>query len=292
MDVKHNRVRITFFLLMVLSAVGNLFAYEVSVGQESVFPGGTVAVPVLLDDATDVAVVQFQINYDPQLLTLVSLTNAPATLGSQFALDVEDDDGVLIVILYREDSLLSGSGELVSIMFEANSGAEVQMESALLLAEVSLSNHDGKDLSWVSSVTALHGLLQVMPPSDLDSDGDGIPDQWELQYSDGATNLIATIDPDGDGFDNFHEYIAGTNPTNYDPFAVSHIEQSILDPQDIILRWNGVSGRVYNIYWTTNLLDGFTQIQTNVSWAGGCFTDRVHHVESTGFYKVDVQLKP
>jgi hypothetical protein len=52
-----------------------------------------------------------------------------------------------------------------------------------------------------------------------DSNGNGIPDWWEMQYF-GNLNQTAAGDYDGDGVDNLDEYLEGTNPTNaasYDP---------------------------------------------------------------------------
>ncbi len=55
--------------------------------------------------------------------------------------------------------------------------------------------------------------------------------------------------------------------------------------------WTAVSGRVYNIYWTSNLVNGFgIPFKTNV--VGGCFTDTVHDAAVEGFYKIEVQLEP
>src|SRR5581483_4129846 len=53
----------------------------------------------------------------------------------------------------------------------------------------------------------------------VDTDGDGIPDWWMLQNFGHATGQAAdksraTDDADGDGINNFAEYLAGTNPTN------------------------------------------------------------------------------
>ena len=48
-----------------------------------------------------------------------------------------------------------------------------------------------------------------------DTDGDGIPDAWEIQYGFNPTNSAdAALDFDGDTTSNLAEYIAGTNPTN------------------------------------------------------------------------------
>jgi Lamin Tail Domain/Bacterial TSP3 repeat len=48
-----------------------------------------------------------------------------------------------------------------------------------------------------------------------DTDGDGIPDAWEVQYGFNPTNSAdAALDPDNDTTSNLAEYVAGTNPTN------------------------------------------------------------------------------
>jgi hypothetical protein len=45
-----------------------------------------------------------------------------------------------------------------------------------------------------------------------DSDGDGLPDSWEIQYF-GNLNQTANGDPDGDGLTNLQEFQQGRNPT-------------------------------------------------------------------------------
>lgn len=44
-----------------------------------------------------------------------------------------------------------------------------------------------------------------------DSDGNGIPDDWEKHYF-GSTGIDPDADPDGDGFSNLTEFEAGLNP--------------------------------------------------------------------------------
>ena len=49
----------------------------------------------------------------------------------------------------------------------------------------------------------------------VDTDGDGLPDTWELTYDMDFNNPAnAAADPDADGLSNLQEYLAGTNPRN------------------------------------------------------------------------------
>ena len=52
-------------------------------------------------------------------------------------------------------------------------------------------------------------------PSGLLSDGDSLPDSWELFYF-GGLDEVDSGDADADGLDNLAEYLAGTDPTNAD----------------------------------------------------------------------------
>lgn len=59
---------------------------------------------------------------------------------------------------------------------------------------------------------AQRGQLVRLDFTELDSDGDGIPDRWESQYFGNATSADPNADPDGDGRNNLQEFVAGTNP--------------------------------------------------------------------------------
>ena len=79
-------------------------------------------------------------------------------------------------------------------------------------------------------------------------------------------------------------YIAGLNPTNGN-------SRFVLDGFGEELWWNSVSGRVYGVWWSPNLVHGFLPLDTNILWSSGGFTDAVHGAESEGFYKIDVRLE-
>jgi Concanavalin A-like lectin/glucanases superfamily/Bacterial TSP3 repeat len=57
-----------------------------------------------------------------------------------------------------------------------------------------------------------------------DTDADGLPDSWEMQYF-GNLNQAADGDYDGDGFSNLEEYRLGTDPT------VANLRLTISEPK-------------------------------------------------------------
>ena len=85
-------------------------------------------------------------------------------------------------------------------------------------------------------------------------------------------------------------YIAGFDPT--DPDASFLISDLTLLTAKSIIEWTAVSGRVYTIYWTSNLLSGFgSPLTNNLSWTPAIFTDSAHSAEEKGFYKIEVELE-
>ena len=96
-------------------------------------------------------------------------------------------------------------------------------------------------------------LVQVTVSGETDTDNDGLPDNWEKQY--GLNPLDATGingangDPDGDGFTNLQEYIAGTNPN--DPSSLLRITS--LSSGGQIITWSSVPGKNYQVFATSAL---------------------------------------
>jgi hypothetical protein len=119
-----------------------------------------------------------------------------------------------------------------------------------------------------------------------DSDGDGMPNDWETLYFGGPTNGVAGANPDNDSYTNLQEYIAGLNPNIADGFGPSNL----MIGAENEFEWTAASGRIYSVYWTSNLLDGFTLLQSNLT--SGAYTDSAHSAESQGFYRLEVELAP
>lgn len=70
-------------------------------------------------------------------------------------------------------------------------------------------------VSIANNLTTAVVRAYTLDQSLTDSDNDGLPDAWEVQYF-GGLQQGPTGDPDGDGLTNLQEYQYGTNPTNAD----------------------------------------------------------------------------
>jgi len=92
-----------------------------------------------------------------------------------------------------------------------NTGPEDQAPNYPWLRNVTPSNAHIANLGQAKQLFSWD--LSNWAPSNLDSDSDGLPDLWELQWF-GDLSLAADADPDGDGLSNYNEYITGTNPNS------------------------------------------------------------------------------
>jgi hypothetical protein len=85
-----------------------------------------------------------------------------------------------------------------------------------------------------------------------DMDGDGMPDGFEYGQSLDPLVNDASLDKDGDGQSNWHEFIAGT--TANDAASVFQIVSLTPNPdQSLTITWNCVTGRKYTVYFRDSL---------------------------------------
>jgi hypothetical protein len=100
----------------------------------------------------------------------------------------------------------------------------------------------------------------------MDSDGDGMPDDYEAQFP--FLNPLdpndAGLDHDGDGLSNLAEYLAGTNPG--DPVSSLRITRIEAEQgSGILIAWQSAPNRFYTIQRTPDLSVGFTNLAEHIA---------------------------
>lgn len=171
----------------------------------------------------------------------------------------------------------------LSFSFDAGAGVPVELRFYMVATNVDRYTAWGLGDIGVDGVADLsvHGRLVSAIP---DSDGDGLPDSWEVTYFGGTTNANAQAIASNKVNTVKECYIAGLNPN--DPES-----QFQLFGFQNRLWWTAASGRIYSVYWSSNLLNGFQLIGTNIPWTANVFTDSVRGAESSGFYRIKVQAQ-
>ena len=128
-----------------------------------------------------------------------------------------------------------------------------------------------------------------------DSDGDGMPDWWELWHNLNPNDPSdATLDSDNDGVTNLNEYIAGTDPQDKTDYF--HIT-SITIGTHCVLSCPSTLNRLYTLEIRTNLNTGsWTPVSGQIDIVGNAGLLELSQTnsppETTQFYRIKVRVAP
>ena len=107
----------------------------------------------------------------------------------------------------------------------------------------------GSNSIFVGQIEVLYTLATPPAPSNPDQDGDGLPDEWEMQYF-GSISSTPSADADGDGASNLMEFLAGTIPNS--SASVLRLSPN-LSSGNLSVSVPTVSGRNYRLFFSTDL---------------------------------------
>src|SRR5437867_6195492 len=119
----------------------------------------------------------------------------------------------------------------------------------------------GANVGWISLSNAFACVQTDSIRMGPDSDGDGLPDDWELSGAGNLTTLNGTGDADGDGLTDAQEYIADTNPL--DPNSGLRITQFMASS----------SGTLDTITWASRPSRNYRIVEKLSLGSGGSWTD-------------------
>ncbi len=100
------------------------------------------------------------------------------------------------------------------------------------------------------------GAFEYVHPT-ADTDGDSLPDWWEVEMHLDPVRADSGSDPDRDGASNANEYRAGTDPRDAQSVLALQVDRS--PGGGVRLSWRGVTGRVYDV-------DRATQLGQTADW--------------------------
>jgi len=128
-------------------------------------------------------------------------------------------DGTLITVASIRNKTTATEDFGTITATDANTGTpgiQVATAGGTISFQITPPSEEGSGLITAASVIGTaQGKSSFTMVTDMDADGNGLPDWWELQYF-GATKQSASADPDSDGLTNLQEYQKGTNPTKAD----------------------------------------------------------------------------
>ncbi|TAG09428.1 MAG: hypothetical protein EAZ42_06800 [Verrucomicrobia bacterium] len=132
---------------------------------------------------------------------------------------------------------------------------------------------------------------------DIDSDMDGIGDQWELAYAGNLTTFSAANDQDKDGRTDLQEYLAFTSPIVVDrEFNLEFLSFTHSSGQgQSQLRWLSKPNRRYDVEQSSTLMVGSwspSAGSSNLSGTGGLITRTITNPYSGGklFFRVEAGI--
>jgi hypothetical protein len=114
--------------------------------------------------------------------------------------------GTVVTITGVNFGITQGSSTL---MFNGVAASPTSWNHNKIVAPVPIFSSTGPIVVTVNGVASNALIFSV---GDVDSDSDGLPDWWEIQYF-GNLSQTASGDPDGDSLTNLQEFQQGRNPT-------------------------------------------------------------------------------
>ena len=125
---------------------------------------------------------------------------------------------------------------------------------------------------------------------ELPWDEDGIPDSWRMRYFGTVYNYlsVSNADADGDGYDNWHEYVAGTDPT--DPASRLVVAPNTgTQTQSGSIQWPSVVGKQYVVLRSPTLFPAAWTPVANLTGTGSTMEFDDSTAAKGFFYRVQVQ---
>jgi hypothetical protein len=174
-------------------------------------------------------------------------------------------------------------GRLVQVALDVPPGGLPEGQTALWLR--------ADDAKTTGDVNPANNVVSFVVNRLVDTDGDGLPDSWELANNLNPANAAdASLDGDGDGVSNLAEYLAGTDPR--DPRSYLRMESITASGNNgIQVVWGSTARRLYSLQRISDLGRGFTNLVEHIlaTPPENVYRDTSATNAATYFYRVTVE---
>jgi hypothetical protein len=194
-----------------------------------------------------------------------------------------------------------GAGHLIGYAYAANIGW-ITFEQTNGKPRINLSNGVFSGFAWSANcgwISLDNGVLATtLVAPGPDTDGDSIPDAWELEQGaahgtpDNLALLTKTGDADNDGVADDDEYHADTDPFDPSDFLrVTRFEVTGVPAGNVVIEWRSSERCVYDIQ-TGDLEQPFTDMtgQTNLrGLEGKSSVTMTDEPDKKAFYRIEAR---
>ena len=248
-----------FSLVLALAAAKAAAVPHLSVGSVTGAPGQTVSIPLRLTGTPPASAGFNATIHLPSGLCLSNVVRGLLLPSPGFALlaqPLADPAANAVAVLgYSATQTISSTGVLCTLLLSVAADVgpgdypvvlDAPDRTPLVRGSHALSGADGASSA---AHTVGDGMLAVrIAGAPGDSNGNGIPDAWEVLFFGKITNVNDQTDFDRDGLSDYREHLSGTDPTDPDS-SVAIVPPSAQDPETggVVLRWHSVSGGTYRI---------------------------------------------
>ena len=178
-----------------------------------------------------------------------------------------------------------GAGNITNVPLLGGIGFHLQPTSPCINAGRNAYAPSGPDLDGnprISGGTVDMGAYEFQSPASV------LSYAWAQQFGLPTDGSADYTDSDGDGMNNWQEWIAGTDPTN--AASALRLQAPAVAPPGLLLRWSSDTNHAYFIQRATSLGGGssFSVIRTNIPGLPGAtsFTDASAPSLPAAFYRV------
>jgi hypothetical protein len=270
-------------------------------------PGGTVAMALRLTGTAPSSAGFNATIYLPSGVTLTGLVRGSLLPSADFRLVAQPltDPTVnaVAVLGYSETHSLVSTGWLCTLLLSIPSDTgpgdypiviDSPDRTPLVRGSHALSSSDGaSSVAHTVGDAVLSVRISGLPG---DSNGNGIPDDWEVLFFGVITNVTDLTDFDGDNLSDYREYLSGTDPT-LAASCVAITPPTARDPETgaVVLRWHSVASGSYRIERSQALLSPYSFSRIGLDQAAtppmNVYTDYLGTGTLSTFYRL-IQLDP